>query len=93
MLATRSNPELAALVVPVQEEVEQSAQAVMREAFGGDETLARTVNGGKGGENDDGIEASSPLPLPSNLCGLRFLLSPKQALDELDTSKNRVISA
>jgi AcrR family transcriptional regulator len=41
--ATRSDPELAALVVPMQEEVEQSALAVMRGAFGGDEALARTV--------------------------------------------------
>jgi len=41
--ATRSDPELAASVVPMQEEVEASALAVMRTAFGGDETLARTV--------------------------------------------------
>lgn len=41
--ATRSDPELAALVVPMQEAVEQSALTVMRGAFGGDETLARTV--------------------------------------------------
>lgn len=41
--ATRSDPELAELVVPMQEEVEHSALTVMRGAFGGDEALARTV--------------------------------------------------
>ncbi len=41
--ATRSDPELAASVVPMQEEVERSALAVMRGAFGGDEALARSV--------------------------------------------------
>ncbi|WP_395337485.1 TetR/AcrR family transcriptional regulator [Novosphingobium sp. BL-8H] len=41
--ATRSDAELAALVVPMQEEVEQSALVVMRGAFGGDEILARSV--------------------------------------------------
>lgn len=41
--ATRSDAELADLVVPMQEDVEKSALTVMRGAFGGDETLARTV--------------------------------------------------
>lgn len=41
--ATRSDPELAEFVVPMQEEVEQSALLVMQRAFGGDEVLARTV--------------------------------------------------
>lgn len=41
--ATRSDAELAALVVPMQEAVEQSALAVMRGAFGGDEALALSV--------------------------------------------------
>lgn len=41
--ATRCDAELAQSVIPMQEEVERSALAVMRSAFGGDETLARTV--------------------------------------------------
>lgn len=41
--ATRSDADLAALVVPMQEAVEQSALAVMRGAFGGDEALALSV--------------------------------------------------
>lgn len=41
--ATLSDAELAASVIPMQEEVERSALTVMRSAFGGDEALARTV--------------------------------------------------
>lgn len=41
--ATRSDPELAEFVVPMQAEVERSALVVMQRAFGGDEVLARTV--------------------------------------------------
>lgn len=41
--ATRSDPELAALVVPMQETVERSALAVMRSAFGGDEAQALAI--------------------------------------------------
>lgn len=41
--ATRSDQELAALVVPMQEAVEQSALKAIRSAFGGDEKLALTV--------------------------------------------------
>lgn len=41
--ATRSDGELAALVVPMQDAVEQSALGIMRGAFGGDETLALSV--------------------------------------------------
>lgn len=41
--ATRSDRELADLVVPMQEAVERSALHAMRGAFGGDETLALTV--------------------------------------------------
>lgn len=41
--ATRSDAELAATVVPMQEAVERSALQVMQGAFGGDEVLARSV--------------------------------------------------
>jgi AcrR family transcriptional regulator len=41
--ATRSDADLATLVVPMQEAVEQSALTVMRGAFGGDEALALSV--------------------------------------------------
>jgi AcrR family transcriptional regulator len=41
--ATRSDPELADLVVPMQEEVEQAALVAIRSGFGGDESLALTV--------------------------------------------------
>jgi AcrR family transcriptional regulator len=41
--ATRSDAELAALVVPMQEAVEQSALKVMRGAFGGDDAQALAV--------------------------------------------------
>lgn len=41
--ATRSDADLEASVVPMQEEVEKSALLVMKVAFGGDEALARSV--------------------------------------------------
>ncbi|WP_395396746.1 TetR/AcrR family transcriptional regulator [Novosphingobium sp. BL-8A] len=41
--ATRSDAELAASVVPMQEAVERSALQVMQGAFGGNEVLARSV--------------------------------------------------
>ncbi|HUD94680.1 TetR/AcrR family transcriptional regulator [Sphingobium sp.] len=41
--ATRSDRDLAALVVPMQEAVEQSALGAVRGAFGGDEKLALSV--------------------------------------------------
>lgn len=41
--ATRSDQELAALVVPMQEAVEQSALGIMQGAFGGDKKLALSV--------------------------------------------------
>lgn len=41
--ATRSEPDLADLVVPMQEEVEQAALLAIRSGFGGDESLALTV--------------------------------------------------
>lgn len=41
--ATRSDRELAELVIPMQEAVELSALHAVRGAFGGDETLALTV--------------------------------------------------
>lgn len=41
--ATRSDEELGALVVPMQEAVERSALGIMRGAFGGDEKLALSV--------------------------------------------------